>query len=203
MLFLLGLGFIVGLSGAMIPGPLLIYTINESLHRGKWTGVMVIIGHAIVEVLVFLLLMFGLMELISSGIFLKAISIIGGLALILMALQSIKNIRSEVKIQATKMKYGVVIGGIIFTALNPSFPIWWATAGTRLLLEGLQVMGFIGMMLVFLGHLGADFGWFLLVSMTTSKSSSFLFEKGWYANVRVFLSLMLFAIGLYFFLSGL
>ena len=45
-LVLLGIGFVVGISGAMMPGPLLIYTIQESLKKGKWTGALVILGHA-------------------------------------------------------------------------------------------------------------------------------------------------------------
>jgi threonine/homoserine/homoserine lactone efflux protein len=119
---LLGLGFTVGLSGALIPGPLLFYTINESLQKGRWTGALVIAGHAIVEVIVFILLFFGLIELISSSSFIKWISILGGLALMLMALSSLKSLKSEFKTQQKKMTYGVIMGGIVFTALNPSFP---------------------------------------------------------------------------------
>jgi len=61
-LVLFGVGFVVGISGAIMPGPLVIYTIQESLKRGKWTGALVILGHAIVEVVVFLLLAVGLLS---------------------------------------------------------------------------------------------------------------------------------------------
>jgi threonine/homoserine/homoserine lactone efflux protein len=37
-IYLFFLGLVVGLSGAMIPGPLLIYTIAESMRKGALTG---------------------------------------------------------------------------------------------------------------------------------------------------------------------
>jgi threonine/homoserine/homoserine lactone efflux protein len=202
-ILLLGMGFVVGLSGALIPGPLLVYTINESLQKGKWTGLLVILGHALVEIVIFLLLVLGLLEFMAMPWFVKAASIIGGLALILMGLMSLKNIKENVKTQSKKMTHGVIWGGIIFTIFNPSFPVWWATAGTRLLMEGYQAMGLAGMILVLIGHWGADFGWFILVSMTTHRSSETLLEKGWYRTVRIILSLLLLGIGAYFLSTGI
>jgi len=198
---LLALGFAVGLSGALMPGPLLVYTIQESLRKGRWVGVLVILGHAIVEVAIFALLMLGLNEAISSKAFTTAVSLLGGAAMIVMGVKSLKENKIGIKLRTRKAGYGAVVGGIIFTAFNPGFPIWWATAGTRLLLEGLQRMGYAGMALVFLGHWGADWGWFTLVSLVTSKGSVMLFERGWYSKIRAALSIALIAIGLYFLYS--
>jgi threonine/homoserine/homoserine lactone efflux protein len=197
-ILLLALGFAVGLSGALMPGPLLVYTIHESLKKGKWTGVLVILGHAIVEVFIFIVLMLGLSELISSKAFTTAVSIIGGIMMILMGINYLRNLKTEVKLKPKDYGHSAIVGGIIFTAFNPGFPIWWATAGTRLLLDGFQRMGIPGMLLVFIGHWGADWGWFTFVSLVTSKSSRFLFEKGWYAKVRITLSIILLAVGAYF-----
>jgi threonine/homoserine/homoserine lactone efflux protein len=202
-ILLLGMGFVVGLSGALIPGPLLVYTINESLQKGRWTGLSVILGHALVEVGIFLLLVLGLLEFMSMPWFVKAASLLGGLALILMGMMSLRSVKEGIPAQAAKVSHGVIWGGIIFTIFNPSFPVWWATAGTRLLMEGYQEMGLLGMILVLVGHWGADFGWFTLVSLTTSKSSGTLLEKGWYRTVRIILSLLLLGIGAYFLSTGI
>jgi len=202
-LFLLSLGFVVGLSGAIMPGPLLVYTIQESLKRGKWVGALVILGHAIVEVFIFALLAMGLLELASTPLFIKAASILGGAALILMAVHSLKDLNARIDLTPGKEKYGLVAGGMIFSAFNPGFPIWWATAGTRLLLEGLKEMGLAGMILVLVGHWGADLGWFLFISLTASKSSRYLLGKGWYKNVRIILSAILLVIGVYFLSTSL
>jgi threonine/homoserine/homoserine lactone efflux protein len=200
---LLGIGFIVGISGAIMPGPLLIYTIQESLKRGKWVGASVILGHAIVEVFIFLLLALGLLSTVSAPEFTKAMSIIGGTALLIMSYESVKDINSKVSLQIKKRSYGLIMGGIIFTAFNPGFPIWWLTAGTRLLMEGYAEMGLTGMLLVLIGHWGADLGWFLFVSCTASRGSRFLFEKGWYKGVRIALAALLAIIGIYFLWTGI
>jgi threonine/homoserine/homoserine lactone efflux protein len=47
VLSLLFLGLIVGLSGAMIPGPLLAFTVFDTLKKDRVTGHLIIIGHAI------------------------------------------------------------------------------------------------------------------------------------------------------------
>ncbi|MBN2251188.1 MAG: LysE family transporter [Candidatus Altiarchaeota archaeon] len=199
--FLLGLGFLVGLSGAVMPGPLLFYTINESLEKGKWTGLRVIAGHAVVESLVFLLIAFGLVELLDTEGFARIAGLVGGLALIAMgahSLYSLKGSSGWKRPDRPGARHGLVVGGIVFTAFNPGFPVWWITAGTNLLLEGLRVMQYEGMLLVFLGHWVADAGWFLLVSVTASTGSRYLLGKGWYKKVRACLSFVLFLIGAYF-----
>ena len=202
-LLLLSLGFVVGLSGALIPGPLLVYTINESLQKGKWTGLRVILGHAIVEVAIFLLLIFGLLGFATEPLFVSGVSIIGGLALIVMGIASLRNVKGGIPAQAVKTKHGVILGGIIFSVFNPGIPIWWATAGLALLNFGHETMGMLGMILVLVGHWGADFGWFTLVSLTTHRSSDTLLQKGWYRTVRIILSLLLLGIGAYFIASGI
>lgn len=202
-LVLLGIGFIVGISGAVMPGPLLIYTIQESLKKGKWTGALVILGHAIVEVFIFILLALGMLSFVSTTEFTKAVSILGGAALIVMSFDSLKGLNSKVDIKIKKRSYGLVMGGIIFTSFNPGFPVWWLTAGTGLLMEGYSQMGIPGMMIVLIGHWGADLGWFLFVSMSSSKGSRYLFEKGWYKGVRVSLAALLAVIGTYFFWTGI
>ncbi|MFZ2455599.1 MAG: LysE family transporter [Candidatus Altiarchaeia archaeon] len=199
---LLGIGFVVGISGAIMPGPLLIYTIQESLKKGKWVGALVILGHAIVEVFIFLLLALGLLSFVSTPDYTKAASIIGGAALIYMAFDSVKDLNSRVEIKLKKRSYGLVMGGVIFTAFNPGFPVWWLTAGTRLLMEGYAQMGVSGMLIVLIGHWGADLGWFLFVSFTASRGSRFLFEKGWYKGVRIALAALLMVIGAYFLWTG-
>jgi threonine/homoserine/homoserine lactone efflux protein len=200
-ILLLAMGFAVGLSGALMPGPLLLYTIQESLKKGRWTGLVVILGHMTVEVFIFAAIILGLNEFMTSRPFVTAVSLLGGTAMIWMAAASLRDASKPVKTIIQKKTHNTLIGGVIFTAFNPGFPIWWATAGTTLLMEGLRQMGQAGMLLVFIGHWGADLGWFLLVSMITAKSSGLLFEKGWYRNVRKTLAIALLAIGLYFIAS--
>lgn len=199
--YLTGLGFTVGLSGALIPGPLLFYTVNESLSRGRWTGLRVILGHALVEVAVVLFLAAGLATLMSSDVFVSAVSLVGGLMLVAMGARSFRA-AGESAAKTKNFSLGLVAGGTFFTAFNPSFPLWWATAGLRLILEGYARMGFLGAGLVVAGHWVADFGWYVLVSHTTAKKAEAIFRRGWYKRIKAILSTVLMGIGAYFIASA-
>jgi len=41
--------FAVGFSGAITPGPLLVYSIREAIKRGFAAGPLVVLGHALLE----------------------------------------------------------------------------------------------------------------------------------------------------------
>ncbi|MBN1636251.1 MAG: LysE family transporter, partial [Deltaproteobacteria bacterium] len=55
-----GSSFVIALSGAMVPGPLLTVTISESARRGAMTGPLLIVGHGILELLLLIAIMMGL-----------------------------------------------------------------------------------------------------------------------------------------------
>lgn len=49
LLFLFSAAFVVGLSGALAPGPVLTATIGEAVKRGFWTGPLIVLGPALLE----------------------------------------------------------------------------------------------------------------------------------------------------------
>ncbi|HNO09100.1 MAG TPA: LysE family transporter, partial [Methanoregulaceae archaeon] len=51
-----GLGFLIGLTGALAPGPTLVATIKASLKSGWSAGPRVTLGHIVVEILMVLLI---------------------------------------------------------------------------------------------------------------------------------------------------
>lgn len=196
------MGFAVGLSGALMPGPLFIYTINESIVKGKWSGAYIILGHAIVEVTIFILLFLGLLSFATNPLFVKAASLAGGAAMTIMAVYSLKTVNKEISEIKKKTGYGLVVGGVIFTAFNPGFPVWWLTAGTAMLLEAFKKAGTTGMITVVVGHWGADLLWYSLISVAANKSRHLIKEK-WYKTVRVMLSILLLTFGVYFLSTGI
>lgn len=62
--------FIIALSGALMPGPLLTATISESSERGFIAGPMMIAGHAILELGLVIALLAGMAPFFSSRLFL-------------------------------------------------------------------------------------------------------------------------------------
>jgi threonine/homoserine/homoserine lactone efflux protein len=197
--FLFLLGYVVGLSGAIIPGPLLVYTISKSLKDGPLTGFYVIIGHGIVEAALILLLFLGAVPFLTNQAFYLAFSLVGGSFMLYSGWVLLKKDNSIQK--GGKALGTAVSGGILFTALNPSFPIWWLTVGARLLLEGYQKMGYFGGFLVFAGHYMADMSYYIIVSylVYTGRRSA---VDSYLPKIKKILSASLFLIGLYFLYLG-
>ena len=84
LLAVFGTSFVVGLSGALMPGPLVTLAIAESARSGFARGPAIVLGHAIVELAAVLGLLFGLSRLMQSGSIAGALSLVGGLVLLWM-----------------------------------------------------------------------------------------------------------------------
>ncbi len=194
-LALLSLGFIVGLSGALIPGPLLAFTVADSLKRGAISGPLVIFGHALVEVFIIFLL------ILSAGRYLlefkEYIFLAGGGFLILMGYQMLKS-RGEVS--KVSVARNPVVGGVLFSVFNPGTPIWWATAGWALLIKGLEAMSFPGLILVVVGHWFADLGYYTFVSYSVERGRDYLLARN--RVISSTLAGFLIILGVYFVISS-
>ncbi len=195
---LLIIGFIVGLSGAMLPGPMLVYTISKVLQGRIINGVKIVFGHMLIEAVMIVLILFGLKEIIGSRIISTILSLIGGIALFAMGLYIILkagNMKlpkdSEVNISSS-----LIAGGIFFTAFNPTFPTWWVTIGAPLLFKAL-LSGIVGVVMLTIGHWLADLAWFCSVSFTVYKGRSLLNDIRYKLLLKI-LGLGLIGLGSYF-----
>jgi len=198
ILQMLALAFTIGLTGALAPGPTLVATINSSLKDGWTAGPKVAAGHALVEVLIFLLIVGGLAAAMQQ--YSRAISIAGGLALIVFGIMT----ANESKSATLSTPQGQVIGnaylaGVITSVANPYFWIWWLSIGSALVLSGLS-SGLIIAAVFLIGHWAADFGWLILVSSSLDRGRSILSEKN-YRRILGICGGFLVCFGVYF-LSG-
>ncbi|MBD3262015.1 MAG: hypothetical protein GF334_10195, partial [Candidatus Altiarchaeales archaeon] len=142
----------------------------------------------------------GAQSLMQSMVFIKYASLLGGLAMAYMAWGLYRS-AGQMKIN-NNPGYGAVLGGVVFTALNPSFPLWWATAGLRLVLEGFQVLGGLGAILVVFGHWIADLGWYVFVSATVYEGGRKFLTQEYVVNLRRILATILVMISIYFMYSA-
>ena len=164
---LLSLGLVVGFSGAVIPGPLLAFTVLDTSRKKKITGPRIILGHAIWESVIILIILLGFGGLITQNVL--AIYILGGVALAAIGISMIRSKDKEINMEKSKVNSSF-IGGIFYTAFNPTQPLWWATEGLALLLTGLEMMSIIGVLVVTAGHWLADLIYYSFVSFAVKRN---------------------------------
>jgi threonine/homoserine/homoserine lactone efflux protein len=195
--------FGVGLSGALVPGPMLTVTISDSVKKGFKAGPLIILGHFITELAVMFVILAGLGWIIGSQTAVFIIGTVGGIVLILMGYsisKSKKTLSDIEKDDYGAQKYGSVIGGIITSLSNPFFYIWWATIGCAFMFKGLELAGIVGLLGFIIGHWSADLSWFSTISFFSSRGSKLMNDRT-YKAVMMICGVFLVLLGIYFILS--
>ena len=199
--------FIVGFSGALMPGPLLAVDIAETPKRGFWAGPILTAGHAISEVVVVVLLSFGLAALVAENkIIGNFIGVIGGGMLILMGLGMLYDlykakVKNEAEAGAGKKSGRLVLDGIVTSLSNPYWFVWWATTGSAFLIKSLK-QGPVGPAVFYVGHILSDLVWYSLVSFLIWKGRKLIAGTGYKILIAV-CALFLFYLGGVFIRDGL
>lgn len=163
------LGLIIGLTGALVPGPTLVATIHSSVRGGWSTGPRVMAGHAVIETAIFLLVIFGLGTVVSSQEYTPLIAGTGGVALFLFGILTIMG-SGDAKMEgkAEQAVGNPYLAGAVTSVSNPYFWVWWFSVGSALLLAALQ-KAFPFAIAFLIGHWSADFGWYTLVSASVHQ----------------------------------
>ena len=97
----------------------------------------------------------------------------------------------------SESKQGPLVTGILLSALNPFFIIWWLTIGFKLISDAMLIWAFSGILVVFFLHIWMDFVWLGGVSFLVSKSRQIISNRN-YKILMVGLSLMLVYFGITF-----
>jgi threonine/homoserine/homoserine lactone efflux protein len=174
--------FVIGFSGAMMPGPLLAVDIAETPRHGWRTGPVVSVGHAIAEIGVVVVLALGVAAVAQHPTVVRTIGVVGGLALLLMAAMMIYDTlkkRISYDFTATSKPSGLKLAGKGITASlsNPYWFIWWVTIGLALLVQA-QEHGWIGPVVFYFGHILSDFVWYSVVSVLLWKGRRLFMGTG-------------------------
>ncbi len=163
--------FVVGLSGAMAPGPVLTVTISETLKRGFKAGPLIVLGHAILEIILLALIAAGLGPFFQHPVVTKVFLWAGGAVLLWMGLQMVltnkRTTEDALSAEGTDSPYGPVLAGIVLSITNPYWIIWWVTIGMGFVTQSLQ-FGIIGLLCFYVGHILADLTWYSFVSFSAS-----------------------------------
>ncbi|MHA1506911.1 MAG: LysE family transporter [Candidatus Asgardarchaeia archaeon] len=177
---------VVTSSGALSPGPLTFSTINEGAEDGWRSGLMISIGHTIVEFPLVILIALGLTSFLTDLVK-KVISISGGFLLIFLSYLTLKGLFRELnETSYKKMVKSPLSIGILLSALNPYFLTWWIFVGGSLAIEAYYLGGFLGILVMFLSHIWMDYVWLVTIAYLSSKGAKIINYQGY----RIILALI-------------
>ncbi|MCK4779277.1 MAG: LysE family transporter [Candidatus Lokiarchaeota archaeon] len=176
MIEILTISFLVALTGALSPGPVLTFTIYKSLESkmGYLAGLLIILGHAVLEFTLIIILLLGASLLFQNLIFLIILGIVGGGCLITFGSLTIKKVfkkqymvNFEMDNQNMKnFKGNSFLGGIFYSITNPYLIFWWVTVGWKIIVDfNISLQQPFGILLFFIGHELGDFIWYVPISL--------------------------------------
>jgi threonine/homoserine/homoserine lactone efflux protein len=189
------LGFVIGLTGALAPGPTLVATINASM-AGDWTtGLKVSLGHVIVELFLVILILLGLATIALP--YTSVIAGIGGIALIAFGALTIAGSRkATMRTSSSQTLSNPYMAGLVTSAANPYFWIWWLSIGSAMVIAGLQG-GLVLVGALMIGHWSADTVWLTLVSTSVSKGRMIVSDST-YQKIIALCGIFLILFGAYY-----
>ena len=157
-------GLVASLSGALIPGPLLIYVLAKAPAGGVKTGPLTVLGHFTVEAPLIIIIILGLHLALQNPVIIISFGILGGILLIAFGLKGLRGGGSGSS-KPSHLSLHPYPGGILFsTVFNPTVPLWWVTLGFALLMDAYLVASMLGVVFWSLGHFTADLVWYTLVA---------------------------------------
>ncbi len=184
----------VGLSGALMPGPLLTVTINESYRQGFSAAPKLVAGHAVLEGGMVILLGLGLEQIITNNIFFGVVAILGGMYLFGMGwdmVAAIRDGRLTLDLESHEGKrIGPFAAGLTISLANPYWSLWWATFGLSYLGRSLQ-HGVPGAVFFYAGHISADIIWYFLVAILVVSGRRFLSDRLYHVIIVASAALLL------------
>jgi threonine/homoserine/homoserine lactone efflux protein len=197
-LFLLSV-LLISLSGVLMPGPLFAVTIKKAA-KSRSAGILISIGHGIVEFPLMFLIFFILSRINIPSLIQITVGLVGGLVMVFMGIQAFKN-RNKEEQPNISLKRESILAGAYTSAANAGFILWWLTIGTTLILNA-KLFGLAGFS-VFAGvHWLTDFAWYTVVAFLIFKSQRF-WTKRTHSMVTFFCVAVFVGFGLYFIASSL
>jgi threonine/homoserine/homoserine lactone efflux protein len=191
--------FLVGLTGAVSPGPMSASILGMSHKRPLLSTAGLVAGHGMVEAFIIIGIIFGL----SSLPYQREIALLGCITIVILGVLQFmsepkkeaaraeredsseggsegpdleRRSREESDLEQPAIRWGATAGapfvaGIVLTLSNPYWWIWWLTFGAGFLALQPAYAAF------FFGHISADLVWFGILAFTASRGAKILGEK--------------------------
>lgn len=195
--------FIVGLSGALMPGTVFVAVVLQAARKGWTVGPLIVLGHALLETGFGIALVLGLSAIMGVQIVRTTIGFVGGIFLLWMGFNLLKTSRHAEILSGSRgqepplVSSAPVLAGLAASSVNPYFYVWWATVGNVFIMKGLELAGLLGVAVFLISHWMSDLSWYTLVSLSVGKSRRYMSNRI-YRTVLGVCGLFLIILGLAF-----
>lgn len=166
---------VISLSGVLAPGPVTAAAIALGTKL-RHAGAMMAVGHAIIEFPLMILILGGIGVLFESAVAKSIIGFVGGIFLLWMGIDMLRNLRVNSLPAAVNIR-SPVMAGIILSISNPYFLLWWATVGLAMAKDA-RKLGILAFALFTIVHWICDLFWLEALSLASFKGSSLLTPLG-------------------------
>jgi threonine/homoserine/homoserine lactone efflux protein len=139
--------------------------------RNRYAGALLAIGHGIIEFPLMVVIILGLGKYFKLPKVQIAIGLVGGIFLLLMGIQILLSLRAKADAEPKALKGRPILAGIVLSAGNPYFLIWWATVGLALATQAAR-WGVLAFALFALTHWLVDLVWLQTLSWASFKGSA-------------------------------
>jgi threonine/homoserine/homoserine lactone efflux protein len=162
-----------------MPGPVFAAVVAGAASSGFWYGPAVVLGHGMLELATVLVLVRGLGGVLARPEVTRGIAAMGGLTLLWLGSQMVLDgLAQRVPIDlsgSAPVDATPVVLGVMLSATNPYFVLWWATAGATYVALSLRHGG-AGPAAFYTGHILSDLIWYALVAAVVASGRAFLGE---------------------------
>lgn len=172
---------VISLSGVMAPGPMSAVTAGKG-SENPHAGALIAVGHGIVEFPLMVALFFGAGYLFGIPYVRPAVGLAGGLFLLYMAVGMFRSLRNG-DINPAGERRSPVVAGMVLSAANPYFLIWWVTVGITWLVQSAGY-GMAGLVIFMIVHWLCDLVWCWFLSALSNRGGRFfgrVFQKAIFA----------------------
>ena len=203
---------IVAFSGALVPGPMLTLVISSVARKGFWTSFFIVVGHSLLELVVVIGFFLGILKFLDNPLITKIIGLLGGIFLLYIGIDIIVSIfkkkftidfKSVLKQRTItgKSTGTVILKGILISLMNPYWYIWWISIGAAFLLKSVK-FDIPGVSSFYVGHISADFIWYLFIGFLVNTGRRF-FNQKIYNSILIACSIFLFYLGIRFIIDAI
>ena len=163
---------VISLSGVMAPGGVTAATFAMGVQR-RHAGAWIAVGHGIVEFPLIVLIVLGAAAVLQTRWFGVTVGLAGGAALLLMGGMTIHGLRRNTQQADAVQTSRPLWTGIVLTACNPYFLVWWATVGLALATKAIA-LGMLAFALFAIVHWLCDLVWLELLSLASHRGVKLL-----------------------------